>query len=88
MEKLFDEVREGTPVALIDVPYKFGTRGPDVYVEAHPPTEGADPGPLRDRFMKDLARHLREDPKRHVNWAGVVRALGQASGVPVRVTAD
>lgn len=86
MAVLYKQVKEGTPVTLIDAPYKFGVRDGDLYVEAHPPSDDADTEALRDQFMHDLAVYLRDHRDLHANWAAVVRALTVSSGIPARVS--
>ena len=35
IEELFPQVSEGTPVTIVDQPYKYGWRGDDLYLEVH-----------------------------------------------------
>jgi L,D-transpeptidase ErfK/SrfK len=88
MEKLFDEAPEGTPVTLIDAPYKLGQRDGQLFVEAHALAAGADADDLKERLMRDLERHLREHPGTRVDRATLSAALARPTGIPVLISAN
>jgi L,D-transpeptidase ErfK/SrfK len=86
MERLFDEVREGTPVRMVDQPVKLGTREGQLYLEVHA-SPARDSRAQQERIMQRIAAWLKEKPGRRIDWIKVERTLGAAHGRPVRISA-
>lgn len=87
MARLFDEVREGTRVRLVDQPVKLGTRDGQLYLEVHAaPTP--DGSAQVERAMRRIAEWTRGAPGRRVDWIRVERTLAAAQGRPVRISAS
>lgn len=95
MARLFPRVQRGTPVRIIDQPYKAGVHDGVLYVEAHPPLEGASPEaepeaysnltPLVEAVLS-AARRAGDGMLESVDWNRVESAFHAAKGVPVAVT--
>lgn len=82
METLFQYVREGTPVVLVDQPYKLGVADGVLYLETH---AGGDAG-ARQRVLADIERWVRAGKDRRVDRTLVERALATPTELPVKVS--
>jgi len=87
MERLFDEVREGTPVRLVDQPVKLGTREGQLYLDVHG-SPAADTRAQQERIMARIAEWAKAERGRRIDWIKVERALAGAHGRPVRISAS
>lgn len=87
MEQLFEHVREGTPVRLVDQPVKLGTHDDALYLEAHAPQSPAGEE-QRDRVRGRIAAWARKHPDRRIDWDRVKRTLAEPTGLPVRISAS
>lgn len=86
IEWLFAQVPVGTPVSIVNQPYKFGWAADGLYLEVHPHLEG-DAG-AADQGMTDLmARYVRATEGRpaEVDWPLVDEVYRAKLGIPVRV---
>lgn len=86
IEWLFPRVPVGTPVQIVNQPYKFGWAADGLYLEVHPHLEG-DAG-AGDHGMTDImALYVRATEGRpaQVDWALVEEAYRASLGIPVRV---
>jgi L,D-transpeptidase ErfK/SrfK len=83
MQALFDRVPSGTQVVLIYAPFKWGTNGKDLFLEAHPDVYEKIPDHLDAALAlpRELGLLGGVDPDR------VWEVVNQAAGVPVRVGA-
>ena len=98
IERLFEIVPVGTPVAVIDQPIKIGWFEGELYVEAHPDAEQADElestgritGADADSHADALYRITTQagTAQDRLDWSLIRKALEERSGVPLRVTAD
>lgn len=86
METLFARVPKGTPVRVIDEPYKAGWSDGVLYLEAHPPKDTGRAGVIdvdgASARLEAAARHL---PAYRVDRAWVESLLLQPRGVPLPV---
>jgi len=84
--ELFPMVAVGTPVAIIDQPYKAGWSGEVLYLEAHPPlaeaghTAESDLTPMVAAIVR-IKRHPLDD---HA-WRLATRIARQATGIPTAI---
>lgn len=86
MRQLFRAVPEGTPVRVVNQPYKFAWRGDVLYVEAHPDAaEGAPAQSAYYRLEEQLGRVLEARPGYDVDWSWVEGIALQPRGVPLPV---
>lgn len=95
MARLFPRVQQGTPVRIIDQPYKAGVHDGVLYVEVHPPLEEAaseaqreipnNLTPLAGAVLR-AARVAGGGMLEAVDWNRVESAFHAAKGVPVAVT--
>lgn len=86
MEEVFARVPVGTPVRIVDVPYKTGWADGVLYLEAHPPLD-ADGQPRVDRAAVEaaLAAALRGRPGVVVDAEWLEGLLLQPRGLPTPV---
>jgi L,D-transpeptidase ErfK/SrfK len=88
IEALFGMVPVGTPVRLMNQPFKLGW-GPDgLYLEAHPPLE-EDDRPLEVLVAQMLAQarsKLGARPHLALDQAALVRATIEKTGLPVAIS--
>lgn len=83
---LFPQVPVGTPVTIINQPYKFGWQGNELYLEVHPPLE--DDKSTRERAMTALTEEYVEATRvrpARVNWRLVEDVYRRQEGVPILV---
>lgn len=83
MAWLFEEVREGTPVRLVDQPLKMGMRDGALYVESHSPISAPE---LRQRAAQRIEAWASRKHGRRIDPDAVKRALSAPTGLPVRVS--
>jgi L,D-transpeptidase ErfK/SrfK len=90
IEAMFESVPVGTPVRIVNQPYKLGwaTDG-SLYLEAHPPlSEEREAG---EWSMTDLTREfvaVTEDRYVDVYWGSAETVMHEASGIPVQVSSS
>ncbi|GEM_PF-1160299 len=77
IEALFPKVEQGTPVRIVDQPYKVGWRGDQLYLEVNL-TDGQSPDSPRDVIPATYA----DADGVMVDWDEVRRALQERSGLP------
>ncbi len=88
IEELFNAVPVGTPVAIVNQPYKVGVRGGRIYLEAHPSLD-EDQEHFNDNMtsvVKALVA-LTEEGGYKVDWELARQIIQQARGVPVAIGA-
>lgn len=87
ISRLFREVPVGTPVRIVNQPYKAGWLRGALYFETHPPLEENRTG-AQNNLTPGVAvviEATRQHPAR-VDWDKVTRAAGEARGIPVVVS--
>jgi len=91
---LFQHVKVGTPVTVVDQSVKFGRRDGDLYVEVHPTHAQLDEieetgqmtvGEMPDQTDRVLAVASPDEIPR-IDWIAVDRAFRERHGLPVRIT--
>ncbi|HUR42356.1 MAG TPA: L,D-transpeptidase family protein [Verrucomicrobiae bacterium] len=82
MAWLFERVQEGTPVRLVDQPFKIGTRGGSLYLESHAPLSAPE---IRERVAQRIEALARKHDRR-VDYDALKRALSAPTGLPIRVS--
>jgi len=91
IEALFEKVKIGTDVTIIDAPLKLGWRGRQLYMELSPTQEQADwiaeyrqPVNMTNPEIYDKISHVAgEDAS--INWYEVERAAQRRDGLPVAI---
>lgn len=89
VERLYHQVPVGTPVHIVDQPYKVGWSDGVLYLEVHPPLgeawedDSGDLTPLVRQIVEATAAH----PGYPVDWGEVERAAKAVSGIPVPIRA-
>lgn len=84
LELLYEEVREGTPVRIVEQAHKAGWRNGALYLESH-----ASPRHEAARSITPAVRAIIRATggrKPAIDWEAVRRVAERASGVPVRVS--
>lgn len=86
IEELFHQVPVGTPVRIINRPYKVGWREGTLYVEVHPHLK-EDKEQFRDVFTQimELIIKAADGRKVDVQWSKLQAAVSKESGVPVAI---
>lgn len=86
IEALYGMVPVGTPVTIVNQPYKWGWREGELLIEVHPPLQedaGSTPS------LTDLTRLIVEATRANpiaVDWIGAERTWREARGVPTAVS--
>lgn len=84
MAQLFRIVPEGTPVRVVNQPYKFAWQGGLLYLEAHPQVvEGAPAVSQLYLLQEQLGRALKARPDYAVDWTWAESLALQPRGVPL-----
>lgn len=90
---LFNRVGRGTPVRIIDQPYKAGVRHGQLFVEVHPPIddEGEEEAANRDiePLLEVVRKEVADRPEialEEVDWERVRELFHRADGVAQPVT--
>ncbi|HYN77246.1 MAG TPA: L,D-transpeptidase family protein [Lamprocystis sp. (in: g-proteobacteria)] len=80
IEELFPQVSEGTPVTIVDQPYKYGWLGNDLYLEVHIPKDGT-PKAARSVIPDSVTNAAGVE----MDWRAVERAVTENTGFPLVV---
>ena len=78
----------GTPVRIINQPYKFGVAGGRVYLEAHTPLSDAGEPSVVDKHTEVINALLkREDLNQglHLDWEVVREVVAAEDGLPIEI---
>ena len=91
--ELFARTKIGMRVTVIDQPFKFGWRGGDLYLEAHPTQAQAESleasGRLQPESIPDLVTQVMDAGHtvfQRLDWDAIRRAAHERRGIPVRIT--
>ena len=87
IQRLYQTVPVGTPVRIVNQPYKAGWRDGVLYVEVHPWLEGTPPAQLENttlltQLVKSRLSQYIDYP---VDWQAVEQARIEANGIPMAV---
>lgn len=87
IERLYQTVPVGTPVRIVNQPYKAGWSEGVLFVEVHPWLEGTPASQVGNtRLLTDLVKkQLGEYPDYPVDWQAVEQARIEATGLPMAV---
>jgi L,D-transpeptidase ErfK/SrfK len=89
IESLYLTATVGTPVTIINQPYKAGWFRDVLYFEAHPPLEQGEKTPEQPRDLTPLVRILVEAMKGReegtLDWKQVTKLAANPSGIPIDV---
>jgi L,D-transpeptidase ErfK/SrfK len=81
IEHLFNLVSVGTPVRIINQPYKVGWRKNKVYIEAHQPIpEHASPDDLN--MALNTLKEIEQLHTVYIDWKKVTELAQERSGIP------
>ena len=87
--ELADLVRAGTPVRIIDEPYKFGVSGQKVYLEAHAPLNSSEKDlTLMDKHATVVNSLLQRDEDAaslRLDWETVREIIAGEDGLPIQI---
>jgi L,D-transpeptidase ErfK/SrfK len=86
IEQFFKEVAVGTPVLILDQPYKMGWLGNELYMEVHTDPESLEAG--SDQRLTNITRMFvaaTQQRSARLDWQDAERAFQANTGVPVEV---
>ncbi len=85
IEALYGMVPIGTPVTIVNQPYKWGWDGGELLIEVHPPLqEEAGMLPTLTDLTRLLVEATRTEPLA-IDWIGAERVWREARGIPTAV---
>lgn len=89
IEILYKSAEIGTPVHIVNQPFKAGWSGDKLFLEAHPALEQGEKASEISRDLTPLIRSVIKATKKHpgyaVDWNQILRIAAQARGIPVAV---
>lgn len=86
IETLFNMVPVGTPVTIVNQPYKWGWVDGELMIEVHPPLqEDAVTPPTLTDLTRLIVEATRTTPLA-IDWIGAERAWREARGIPMPVS--
>ncbi len=86
IEALFKIVPVGTPVRIVDQPYKVGLRNGNIYLEAHPYLK-IDANKFEDNLTSVVGMIVKmtSEGDYRVNWDLARKVIDEHTGIPVRI---
>ena len=88
IEALYGMVPIGTPVTIVNQPYKWGWHEGELLIEVHPPLqEDAGTPPTLTDLTRLLVEATRTEPLA-IDWIGAERIWREARGIPTAVAAQ
>ena len=88
IEALYGMVPIGTPVTIVNQPYKWGWHRGELLIEVHPPLqEDAGTPPTLTDLTRLIVEATREEPLA-IDWIGAERIWREARGIPTAVAAQ
>ncbi|MCW2292901.1 L,D-transpeptidase ErfK/SrfK [Pseudomonas sp. BIGb0408] len=87
--ELAGKVPVGTPVRIIDEPYKFGVSNGKVYLEAHAPLEAEEGAVLGDQHAAVVNALIKRSDlnAQNLDWAVVRDVVAAQDGLPIEIAA-
>lgn len=86
IESLFEQVAVGTPVYIINQPYKAGWHEGVLYLQAYPPLpQDGQPGKQLTEAVRAVIAATEAMQGVVIDWKKVIEVADQASGIPVPV---
>jgi L,D-transpeptidase ErfK/SrfK len=88
IENLYQEVPVGTPVRIVNQPYKTGWRAGELYLEVHPPLGDKDTDQPVDLtpVVKRLIAVTQQRPEIRLDWAKASNLAATPTGIPDSVS--
>ena len=89
IERLFPEIKVGTPVTLINQPIKVGWFADDLYIEVHPPLEEESQSyeKMLEQALTLIERKTAGRPV-SINGRALREALQKQQGIPVKISSS
>jgi L,D-transpeptidase ErfK/SrfK len=86
VEQIFNSVKVGTPVHIVNQPYKVGIAHDKVYLEVHPHLV-EDRDIFRDQFshVVELIVNKTASYEVHLDWTALQNAIREKDGIPTSV---
>jgi L,D-transpeptidase ErfK/SrfK len=86
IESLFEQVVVGTPVYIVNQPYKAGWHKGVLYLQAYPPlSQDGQPGKQLTEAVRAVVAATKAMQGVVIDWEKVMEVANQASGIPVSV---
>lgn len=93
VEALYEIVKVGTKVTVVDQPIKLGWIGGELFMEAHPTQEQSDQLEAKGQFDPQLGSEIVEqiltvvgDKRGRLDWGGIRKAAVERRGYPIQIT--
>jgi L,D-transpeptidase ErfK/SrfK len=88
IENLYQEVPVGTPVRIVNQPYKTGWRAGELYLEVHPPLGDKDTDQPVDLtpVVRRLIAVAQQRPEIRLDWAKASNLAAAPTGIPGSVS--
>ncbi|HHJ40363.1 MAG: hypothetical protein AXA67_06090 [Methylothermaceae bacteria B42] len=88
IERLFPEIKVGTPVTLVNQPIKVGWFAGELFIEVHPPLEEESKPyeAMLDHALALIEKKLGPSPAIQINGAALKKALQEQQGIPVKIS--
>jgi L,D-transpeptidase ErfK/SrfK len=90
IEAFYKTVPVGTPVRIVNQPYKLGWKGDELFLEAHPPLKQEEDA-AQELDITELTRVFvaaTEDRYSELNWESAERIVRDARGLPEPVSSS
>jgi len=86
ISRLFAEVPVGTPVRIVNQPFKIGRLGDSLYLEAHPHLED-DPAASEDPYntVVNLLIAAVGEARSEIDWNQIRSAIAARNGIPIKI---
>jgi L,D-transpeptidase ErfK/SrfK len=91
IEALFQSVEVGTPVRIVDQPYKAGWLGDTLYLEAHAPLGGTVKANAAQNLTPVVGQVISATKGREdypIDWNKVRRVVNDQAGVPIAISRE
>lgn len=88
IEVLYDAIQVGTPVRIINQPYKSGWSNGVLFLEAHPQLNDTGEQPIHNYTpaVEAIVASIPETLSDQVDWETVRAAVLQSDGIPIQIT--
>jgi L,D-transpeptidase ErfK/SrfK len=86
VQLLYDDTPAKTPLTVVNQPYLIGERNGVLYMEAHPPLQGAGSTDAELKKVLERLGALEERSRRTLDWKKIKQVQAEARGIPVPIS--
>ena len=86
IEALFEQIKLGTRVQIVNQPYKVGRKGEEIFLEAHPYLE--EDAEVFEGNLTSVVRmvvNMTEDQAYEIDWDLAKEIIEQSNGIPIKI---